>query len=110
MKRFIEVTRFGTGVIPKGVMLDHLGAQLAVMGHILLQSPILQSSATEDRMSFYQLTCDFFDSHLLWSTGLLEAAEQRANTDFYRSSIRVTREFLQSEAQSPFGSRDPSQR
>ena len=37
MKMFAELAGYPAGELPAGTMLDHLGVQLDVMGHILNQ-------------------------------------------------------------------------
>jgi len=93
MKSFIEIVGYDLDQLPDGIMLDHLGVQLDVMAHILAQISTWQSDAA----GFGQLLelADFFlTRHLRWPTELLQAARRRAATDFYRSAIMLTGNFL----------------
>ena len=79
-------------------MWDHLGVQLDVMGYILDQ--FSNGQLKPDHQSLLsELATAFFTRHLLWTTELLEAVAQKATTEFYRSTTRLTREFLDSESQ-----------
>ena len=98
MKNIIEVVRYDIEVLPSGMMFDHLGVQLDVMGHILGQMSY-ERSQLENLDQVLELANSFFNAHLLWPAELLEAATQRAATNFYRSSVRMTHEFLKSEIQ-----------
>ena len=89
MARFIDVVRYDTGRLPRGMMLDHLGVQLDVMGHILSQ---LTTGQIEKDLS--ALAATFFRTHLTWTADFLNIAPQRATTDFYRSTLALTRVFL----------------
>ncbi len=98
MKEFVEIVGYDTDAVPSGIMLDHLGIELDVMGHILsLMSASPAEPQTEavqnDLLTSYSLT------HLQWPTELLEAAGRRVTSDFYRSVIGMTGAFLRSEAQ-----------
>ncbi len=97
MSSFVDVVGYNTQLLPAGMMLDHLGVQLDVMGHILGQALIRQSK--EDGLDeVLEVSDAFFARHLQWPTRLLQTAIPRATTDFYRSLIQVTRDFLQSES------------
>jgi TorA maturation chaperone TorD len=98
MRNFVDVVGYNAQMLPAGMMLDHLGVQLDVMGHILGQVSNWQSEENElDEVM--ELSNSFFARHLLWPTELLQTSLPRAATDFYRSSIQVTHEFLKSELQ-----------
>lgn len=96
MKQFIDVVGYDLRVLPKGMMLDHLGVQLDLMGHLLRQCAIGQSEP-EDLNSLSELAHAFFTSHLQWPTDLLDVAARRATTEFYRSVVLLTHRFLKSE-------------
>ena len=98
MERFVEVVNYETDVLPGGMMLDHLGVQLDVMGHILDHFTAWQSELGS-RDLLPELARTFFARHLLWTTDLLAAAARRAETEFYRATILLTRDFLNSEQQ-----------
>ena len=85
MTDFVEVVGYQP---PDDAMFDHLGIQLDVMAHICSTS-----TATETTEIFEA----FFMRHLTWPTEFLQKAQTRAQTDFYRSVIRLTGEFLQSQ-------------
>ncbi|MCH2211440.1 MAG: molecular chaperone TorD family protein [Fuerstiella sp.] len=74
-------------------MDDHFGIQLEVMGHLLdfSLSTVQHSDGVPD------LPGTYFAEHLTWVFPLFEAAVIRAKTEFYRSTICMTREFLSSE-------------
>ena len=76
-----------------GVMLDHLGVQCDVMSRLLGSAPLAMKATGE----LLRLAGTYFDLHLAWAFPLLESAVQRAETDFYQSTIRLTRDFLTSE-------------
>ena len=69
------------------VMLDHLGVQLDLMQIILTASAGMETPPLE-------IANSFFTAHLTWPEPLFTAAEQRAQTGFYRSLVVVTRDFL----------------
>jgi TorA maturation chaperone TorD len=96
MREMIEIVGYDVDRLPGGVMLDHFGVQLNVMGHIL---DIITSwpSDAESLGPVWELANTFFAAHLLWPTDMLEAAMRLADDDFYRSTIMLTREFLKSE-------------
>ena len=96
MKQYVEVIGYDTQALPGGIMLDHLGVQLDCLGHILEQASLWQDDPAGQR-DVLQLAQSFFKTHLSWPGDLLEAAHQRATSDFYRSAIRLTRDFLESE-------------
>ena len=98
IKKFIEVVGYDTNALPSGMMLDHLGVQLDVMGHILGQFSAWQAVPNNHKL-LTELVHTFSTAHLLWTTELLEAASRRATTDFYRSVIMLTRAFLTAEMQ-----------
>ena len=96
MKRFVEIAGYQAGVLSEGMMLDHLGVQLDLMGQVLEQYagwPVEMA----DREAVLELASAFFATHLVWPIELLETAARRAETDFYRSVIFLTRNFLESE-------------
>ncbi len=108
MRSFMEVVGYERDQLPRGQMHDHLGVQLDVMGHIMFQL----SSFKEDQIEadpqkvsqIKELVDSYFTLHLTWPERLLEIAESRATTDFYRSIMNLTRGFLQSEARLAAGS------
>ena len=96
MKQWTEVIGYEIEVGAQATMLDHLGVQLDVMGRILRQSPVTRGKA--DRTSLpSQIAQTFFRQHLIWPARLLDVAIDRAQSKFYRSIIRMTRDFLESE-------------
>lgn len=78
-----------------GVMLDHLGVQLAIMGTIAAR--VLSANSEADRELMVEVAQVYFDRHLTWPHQLLESVHQHAQADFYRSVADLTREFLLSE-------------
>ena len=90
MKNFAEVVAYETSALPTGMLLDHFAVQLDVMGHILQQlaaHPLETESLLEIANSFRAI-------HLGWVSNLLRSARSQARTDFYRSVIEVTHNFL----------------
>lgn len=96
MKSFVDVVGYDTDLLPAGMMLDHLGVQLDVMGHILNQISFWRT-APEGFDEVLQLARTFFARHLTWPADLLETAAIRARSDFYRSVVTMTGEFLDSD-------------
>jgi hypothetical protein len=97
MKSFTELVGYDIDRLPGGLMLDHLGVQLDVMGQIFEQMSNWRAD-TDGWDQVLDLAACFFTQHLQWSAELLAAAIRRAETDFYRSSIMLTREFLRMES------------
>ena len=97
MKHFIDVVGYDVRKLPRGMMLDHLGLQFAVMGHILCQVATWPTER-EGLNTVLELSDSFFATHLQWPIDLLDAAASRATTEFYRSAIVLSRDFLNSEA------------
>lgn len=96
VKGHAEVVGYDIATLPSGVMLDHLGVQLDVMGHILARIATWQpDSGRLDDVS--EVARSFFAKHLTWPSRLLAIAAQKATTEFYRSTIALTGEFLDKE-------------
>ena len=74
-------------------LVDHFGFQLEVMGTILGSE-----TADEDLAVLAEISRRFFRDHLHWSRAMLERAAVIASVPFYRSLIRMAREFLTDEA------------
>ncbi len=74
-------------------MADHLGEQLAAM------AVIIERLAAQPAAEIAQLDAarDFFARHLAWTDELCRQATSRAQTDFYRSLMTMTQDFLQEE-------------
>jgi TorA maturation chaperone TorD len=96
MKEWTEVISYDSTHLARATMLDHLGVQLDVMGRILSQIPIAHEK-TDRNISPNEIPKTFCRKHLTWPTPLLEVAIERAKSKFYRSMIRMTRDFLKSE-------------
>ena len=91
MQKFIEIAGFEDELA--GTMPDHLGIQLALMGHLL--GHVANTSIEGEQLdSVLQLLDSYFGSHLTWPDKLFEIAAGRAETDFYRSLVRLTASFL----------------
>jgi len=88
MKQYFSVAGYETEL-----MADHLGVQLDVMAKILEARPQIpkEADAVVDLAYFY------FAAHLTWANPLFESSVDHATTDFYRSVVNMTREFLNSE-------------
>ena len=67
-----------------------------------IASTILENGAREQdeehRRSIDALAGSFFADHLHWTGKLTEKALAHANTDFYRSLIRLTADFVAQES------------
>lgn len=97
MSEYVEIVGFESGDLPVGVMLDHLGIQLVVMGRIVGEISISPEQGGDlDALS--ELARGFFSSHLRWPLQMLESACRQADTNFYRSVVAMTNEFLTSES------------
>jgi len=72
-------------VRPHQLMPDHLGIQLAFMSDLI-------DADVED------LPARFFADHLAWTKPLTDTSSARAQTDFYRTFIQLTADFLTSES------------
>jgi len=72
---------------------DHFGVQLLLMG-TFLRCLSAESCPTE----LSRLACDFYQEHVQWAGGLLEAALERTTDPFYCFLITATREFLVTES------------
>lgn len=94
MQNFVDVVGYDSTGLPSGMMLDHLGVQLDVMGHLLEQIAARRCDPTNEVMQLARAYCN---GHLRWPAALLNAAEQHATTGFYCSVIGLTREFLESD-------------
>jgi TorA maturation chaperone TorD len=90
MSQFIDIVGYDNGELPDGILLDHFAVQFDVMGHILQQFA-LNPGATE---SLNEISHGFRIAHLDWTKRLLETAQEKATTEFYRSAIRLTQDFL----------------
>ena len=89
MQHYVSAAAYETG----GLMFDHLGVQLDVMGR-LLESGLDSVQHSDD---VFDLAATYFAEHLTWVPPLFESAINRAATEFYRSMIHMTRDFLKSE-------------
>lgn len=96
MREFIDLSGYEQSRLPSGIMLDHLGVQLDVMGHL---TQVCSAAASEDEQAdvLLDMSRSYFFRHLTWPSPLLDAAESRARSEFYRSVARMTRDFLGSE-------------
>lgn len=90
MQHYVTATGYE---LTDGLMFDHLGVQLDLMSHLLYLSAALNRPAEE----IFDVLKTYFVKHLTWADSLFEIAINRASTDFYRSTIRMTRDFLQSD-------------
>ena len=90
MKQWCEIA----GIESSAIEPDQLGVQLTVMSRI-----VGSANATVE--------ADFFEQHLRWPKELFAAAAERARTEFYRSVVKITSEFLQLEAERFPGTRRP---
>ena len=78
-------------------MLDHLGIQLDVMSH-LLADLARRAGESEEYQTVKGMVDMFFQMHLQWPEDLLGTASNRADSEFYRSIVILTGDFLESEA------------
>ena len=73
---------------------DHLGVQLALQGEFLRA---LADATPVQKIELESLIDVFFENHLTWPEPLFEAAIRKAQTEFYRGMVKLTRDFLQME-------------
>jgi TorA maturation chaperone TorD len=109
MRDFADLVEYDFASPPHATLPDHLGLQLDVMGSILERvSNVLaekfaieseQAASSDHLVAAVEVAQTFFQRHLTWPEPLLSAAAPRATTNFYRSAISLTREFLESERQ-----------
>ena len=97
MKQFAAAAGYDRTGLASGTMLDHLGVQLDVMGHILGHIATWPPNS-EDLDQAWELANSFLHAHLLWPADLFDAAQSGAETEFYQSAIELTRALLASEA------------
>ena len=81
------------GYVNDSSMPDHLGIEMDVMGR-LIQSVARFEDELDENLS---LISTYFVRHLTWADRLFDLAVRRAQSEFYRSVIVMTREFLESE-------------
>lgn len=96
MSDFIDAVGYNLDPTSVGVPLDHLGIQLDVMGYITHQCSLVDSADLQANV-LLDLTRSFYARHLSWPFQLFTIAESRAQSNFYRSVIQMTKTFLQSE-------------
>lgn len=73
---------------------DHLGVQLDMMGKALQLNRVL---SPQDHDLASEVAAEFYSRHLTWPNRLLDAAAERATSEFYRRTITMTSEFLACE-------------
>jgi len=88
---------------PKGLADDHFGLQLEMMAN-LIDSLIFQfdpenkaEDSDEVSSGLGEETKEFAVVHLQWILKTVDFYQAKAGTDFYRSMVRVTGEFLKAE-------------
>lgn len=87
MSQFMDIVGYDAAALPDGVMLDHFGVQLDVMGHIFQQFDLQPNAADAIR----EIADRFHAAHLAWILTPLNSARRKATSDFYRSIIELTR-------------------
>lgn len=111
MQSYLDASGYDESRLPDGMMKDHLAVQLDLMGHLLSLAASVtpqdtdQGSVERTQDGFHpsdvsSIARQFFRQHLDWPGPLFEAAERKAESDFYRSMIRMTAEFLRLERDS----------
>ena len=83
MNRYFQLI---DGYQPPIGIVDHLGVQLNFAAQLVL--------ATETEPSAQTLVMQYADDHLKWCDPFLEQVTKKAETDFYRSLARVTKQVL----------------
>jgi len=96
MKCFVDMLAYDRDSLPRGTMLDHLGVQLDVMGHLLDRAATSHFDA-EMLEGVLEIADAFFARHLSWPTDLLVSSARRAQTEFYQAAIMMTGSFLDCE-------------
>ena len=97
MEKYCKIARFTPSGIAERLMLDHLGIQMKLMGHILEQISTVGSPT--DRESIVEFAGCFSNAHLQWPEPMLRSAEEASQTLFYQSNLKLIRRFLGSEAE-----------
>ena len=92
VREFAEVVRYDPEVALPGGMVDHLGVQLDLMGHLLAGEVEAEEGVVEE------VAAAFYSAHLTWPKPLLATAQERAQTSFYRSMLALTGAFLETES------------
>jgi len=97
MQEFIDLLSDGPPQDFGGVMLDHFGVQLSLMGTIA--DRVVEANSGADGEMLVDVARVYFDLHLTWPHPFLESVGEHAQTDFYRSVAQMTQQFLLSEGQ-----------
>ena len=96
MQAYAEIARFTPSELADNMMLDHLGIQLELMGHIIDQ--VACANSQSEKNATVELAAAFSRDHLQWAESLLSAASEKAELAFYRSSMSLICQFLESES------------
>ena len=93
VREFAEVVRYDATAAAPGGMVDHLGVQFDLMGHLLAADGDTTEAVIDE------MAAVFFAAHLMWPGTLLDAAQTRAQSEFYGSMLALTQSFLDLESQ-----------
>jgi len=94
MMQFMELSHYDASHLADGQFVDHFGVQLDVMAHLIEQAT---DCPAEQKESVSEVVSAFAAAHLRWAKPLLQQANAKANTSFYRSLADVTQTFLGEE-------------
>jgi len=99
MKQYASAMSYAQRKPDDSAMWDHLGVQLDAMAFALqrMTDERDRGMSRHRRAEWEVFLAGFFVDHLAWSLSLLRQLEQNAQTDFYRTTAILTREFLESE-------------
>lgn len=95
VEQFAKLVGFDLESIGDGALADHLGVELAIMGHTVGQISVDASAAS----TVSEVCAAFFRQHLDWTPRMLTAAAPLAEDGFYGAVIKMTQEFLKGERQ-----------
>ena len=91
VSQFADILRFQHEA-DSGIMLDHLGVELNLMGHAAMLAA--QDDAAPE---VPEVMAEFFRRHLTWTAPFFAALEQRDPHEFYLALARLTDLFLKDE-------------
>jgi len=96
VKSFAAAVSYQPSTEYPSTFFDHLGIELEIMARIV---QIIANQAPDDPQSVETLAFanEFFERHLCWTDKLIAAASSRANSNFYKTLLANTRDFLDVE-------------
>ncbi len=79
-------------------LVDHLGVELEIMARIT-EIIAIQKSGDPKSEETHAFAAEFFGRHLCWTEKLIAAAAGRTSSDFYKSLLANTHDFLEIEVE-----------